>query len=60
MGISRAVTDYLPSQWYLYSELGHLGVVRYLPAGTMNLIYRPDTTNVANIGRANKFLIGET
>ena len=62
LGVARSTTDYISSlQWYIYSELGHIGAARYLPPGTMNMIYRPNTNRtVANIGNtANFFDWGE-
>lgn len=53
----RSVTDAMPSlQWWLFSELGHLGASTYLPRGTITLINRPTANRTsANIGNADTY-----
>jgi prepilin-type N-terminal cleavage/methylation domain-containing protein len=57
IGVSRNTTDFLPStQWFLFSELGHMGAAQYLPPGAIVQLARPTTNrSVANIGDPTKF-----
>jgi hypothetical protein len=59
---TRAVSDYLSTaQWKLFSEMGHMGAVAYMPPGTLSIYTRPNTNRtVENIGDKDKLVdIGE-